>query len=562
VQFKVNGVNAGAEDTTAPYSTTWSTTALSNGSYTLTAVARDAAGNQTTSAAVMVTVNNADQAAPTVSITAPVAGGVTGAVVTISASASDNVGVAGVQFNVNGANVGVEDTTSPYSASWTVSNLPNGIYTLKAVARDAAGNQAVSAAVVVGLKKQAATGAAAQVESVDQNGNSWTEIALDSAVTVGYARLDQEGGALLSDGVAVITLKNGPNVVSETSVPASVPVSEGRLYVDYSGPANTGVAIANDNSEAAVISYYFTDSAGTDFGHGSFTLDAKHQRSGFVTEAPFNLTKQMKGSLTFSSSLPVGVLALRGYTNERGEFLMTTLPIGSVGVASPASSVVFPHFADGSGWTTQVVLVNPMDVQLTGTVRFLGAASASAPGSAMTMTANGVTASSFNYTIAPRSAYRLVTANASSDVKVGSVAEVAGTDFRTYVESIGTVQSGLAIANSSTVPARVTFELTTLDDAQTGMTAAMDIPVNGHAAQFINELFPTIPDGFHGVLRIASSQPVTVVGLRLRVNARGDLVVTSMPVVDEAVPAATSDLVFPIVVHGGEYTTEFVTINR
>src|SRR5215510_15828916 len=38
VQFKVDGVNVGAEDTTAPYSTSWNTVLMSNGSHTLTAV--------------------------------------------------------------------------------------------------------------------------------------------------------------------------------------------------------------------------------------------------------------------------------------------------------------------------------------------------------------------------------------------------------------------------------------------------------------------------------------------------------------------------------------------
>src|SRR5207249_12023504 len=51
--------NLGAEDTTSPYSTNWNTTSASNGSHTLTAIARDAAGNRTTSSAVTVTVSNA-----------------------------------------------------------------------------------------------------------------------------------------------------------------------------------------------------------------------------------------------------------------------------------------------------------------------------------------------------------------------------------------------------------------------------------------------------------------------------------------------------------------------
>ena len=58
VQFKHNGMDIGAEKTTAPYAVPANTTAVASGSYTLTAVARDAAGNATTSAPVTVTVAN------------------------------------------------------------------------------------------------------------------------------------------------------------------------------------------------------------------------------------------------------------------------------------------------------------------------------------------------------------------------------------------------------------------------------------------------------------------------------------------------------------------------
>jgi glucose/arabinose dehydrogenase/PKD repeat protein len=58
VQFKLDGANLGAADTSSPYGVTWDTTTASNGSHTLTAVARDAAGNTTTSAARQVTVAN------------------------------------------------------------------------------------------------------------------------------------------------------------------------------------------------------------------------------------------------------------------------------------------------------------------------------------------------------------------------------------------------------------------------------------------------------------------------------------------------------------------------
>jgi len=61
----------------------------------------------------------ADTTAPTVSLSAPANGAtVSGASVNVSANASDNVGVAGVQFKLDGANLGAEDTASPYSVTW------------------------------------------------------------------------------------------------------------------------------------------------------------------------------------------------------------------------------------------------------------------------------------------------------------------------------------------------------------------------------------------------------------------------------------------------------------
>src|SRR6267154_6341248 len=124
VQFKLDGANLGALDTSAPYSVSWNTTTAGNGSHTLTAVARDILGVQFTSAPVTVTVNNAppppppDTTPPTVSITAPASGATVSGTTSVTASASDNVGVVGVQFKLDGSNLGAEDTTAPYSVSW------------------------------------------------------------------------------------------------------------------------------------------------------------------------------------------------------------------------------------------------------------------------------------------------------------------------------------------------------------------------------------------------------------------------------------------------------------
>ena len=58
VQLKLDGTDYGVEDLAAPYSVSWDTTTAGNVAHTLTAVARDAAGNETTSVPVTVTVAN------------------------------------------------------------------------------------------------------------------------------------------------------------------------------------------------------------------------------------------------------------------------------------------------------------------------------------------------------------------------------------------------------------------------------------------------------------------------------------------------------------------------
>jgi len=72
------------------------------------------------------------------------------ATIRVSATASDNVGVAGVQFKLDGANLGAEVTTaSPYSTSWNRTSASNGSQTLTAIARDAAGKRTKSTTVTM-----------------------------------------------------------------------------------------------------------------------------------------------------------------------------------------------------------------------------------------------------------------------------------------------------------------------------------------------------------------------------------------------------------------------------
>jgi len=146
VQFQVDGGNLGAEVVAAPYVTLWNTTSYGSGTHLLSAVARDAAGVTGTAAPVLVTVDNFP---PSVSITAPASGAMVSGTITVSASATDNIGVVGVQFKLDGRYLGPELSTGAYAIRWNTASVSNGLHTLTAVARDAAGNTSTSSAVTV-----------------------------------------------------------------------------------------------------------------------------------------------------------------------------------------------------------------------------------------------------------------------------------------------------------------------------------------------------------------------------------------------------------------------------
>src|SRR5205807_2214604 len=126
VKFLIDGTLVGTEDTTAPYQVSLDTATLTAGSHTVTAIARDAAGLSTTSAPVTFTVVLPDTTAPTVSVTAPTAGASVSGTTSLTAQASDNVGVVGVRFLVDGTQVGSEDTAAPYQVSLDTTTLANG----------------------------------------------------------------------------------------------------------------------------------------------------------------------------------------------------------------------------------------------------------------------------------------------------------------------------------------------------------------------------------------------------------------------------------------------------
>ena len=300
-----------------------------------------------------------------------------------------------------------------------------------------------------------------------------------TALSVGYAEPAVESGNATLSGFAIFSLRQDGVLVSEASVPALPAILLGRVTSSTSGVVRTGIAIANPNPASATISYYFTDASGNNGGQGTFTLAGGAQIARFLTEDPFNGPSRPNGTFTFVSSIPVSALALRGYFNERSEFLMSTLPV--IDLSHPASGpLTVTHFAAGGGWITELLLINPSDQPISGTVQTVGG---NAP---------------FQYAIPARSeqsfdfggatgtvttgAFQVLPDNATSPgavaifsfvengirVSEASVPDVpAATAFHLYAEvpagaigSVGSTRSGFAITNTSAVAQDVKVDLT------------------------------------------------------------------------------------------------------
>jgi subtilisin family serine protease len=149
VDLKVNNTVI-ASDTSAPYSFSWDTKGVANGMAALIAVAYDAAGNQASSGTVSVNVANAqsapvkDTVKPSVAIINPIAGRVSGSV-NVKVEASDNSGPAGLTLQLfvdNDRRATATGSGNSMSYTWNTKSISSGKHTLRAVAKDAAGNSA------------------------------------------------------------------------------------------------------------------------------------------------------------------------------------------------------------------------------------------------------------------------------------------------------------------------------------------------------------------------------------------------------------------------------------
>ena len=279
-----NGTTKIGEDTSSPYLYDWDTAGVPNGAVSLSAKAYDAAGNIGTSTSVSASISNsgttADTSAPSVSLTAPVAGSSLSGTVSLTASASDNVGVTKVEF-YNGTTKLGEDSSNPYAFSWDTAGLSNGSATLTAKAYDAAGNATTSANVPVTINHTSTQTGSFEVTNAD--GVIKSTVSLTGSCTTGTTGSAKTLPSELSGQTMIVGL-GFQSTCAASGGSATVAIDLGKVYdhsilkimktqSDNSLKDITSSVTMTDKDTGTVLSYSVTDgSSGDSDGVANGTL--------------------------------------------------------------------------------------------------------------------------------------------------------------------------------------------------------------------------------------------------------------------------------------------------
>jgi len=199
----------------------------------------------------------------------------------------------------------------------------------------------------------------------------------------------------------------------------------------------------------------------------------------------------------------------------------------------------FPQLADGGGNRSELLLTNWGPDHATGVLYLLNSV-----GKSMSWLIGGRWHEGVEYSIPPNGIFRIVT-DGTGDTKVGHAVlcpdggynQITGTivyqiepyelsvsmvqasqRFHVFVQRVLGMNSGIAVTNPN--PSDLTIQAAMVDQDGTVLeTAEIVLPAWGHRAQFLSELFTSVPEEFQGTVHLQSdTDPFTMVGIRQKLS--------------------------------------------
>ena len=254
-------------------------------------------------------LDNSDTTAPTVALTAPAAGASVSGTVQVTASASDNVGVARVDFFLDGALVGT-DSSAPYAYAWNSAASANGAHTLQARASDAAGNTGTSSTLSVQVSGGVSDTTAPSVSLTSPTSGATLagSVALTATATdnLGVTRVDfLVDGALVAQG----TLSGGTysatwNTPSATTGTHTVQARASDAAGNTGSSASVSVTV---NQASARFTETFSKSGPDNSGWtlGGWTVDTSDQTGSSASGSLAGAAVPAFSSVTRTASITV-----------------------------------------------------------------------------------------------------------------------------------------------------------------------------------------------------------------------------------------------------------------
>ncbi len=274
---------------------------------------------------------------PTVSLSAPASGASLSGSVALAASATDNAGIANVQFKLDNTNLGAPDASNPYSYSWNTATVSNGSHTLTAVATDTSGLTATAAVVTVTVNNSTAGGGGGSTPTTVQS-FAW------------------------SAPNKTLTWAAYPGAVSYRVATVHNPTTT-RTPTDYTYPAITGTSYVPVAMPGSTVNYGILplDSSGNGLSGAKWATEVPVSWPAAVDtqkpSAPTNLTASVASSsqinLAWSAATDnVGVVGYRIYRNNSSTPIATststTFGDSGLSASTPYSYSVVAYDAAGN----------------------------------------------------------------------------------------------------------------------------------------------------------------------------------------------------------------------
>lgn len=258
---------------------------------------------------------------PAISLDSPANNSVVSGTVAVIASAADNLGVAKVEYYVNGS-LQYTDTSDPYLFTWDTASLAVGSYTLTARAYDAAGNAGQSAPIAVTVVKDT-TPPAVSLTGPANNTTVRGTITLTASAddNAGVSMLEVYDNNILIAAANLVpfnfnwnttTVANGSHILTAKAYDTSG-------NIGYSG--HLSLAVANSSADFLVklndnghVSYHRTLSAAYSAIGNSANVTISAQAVTFEESLNFNRNIAVKvvGGYDASFTTSTGMTKLQG----------------------------------------------------------------------------------------------------------------------------------------------------------------------------------------------------------------------------------------------------------